>query len=473
MTSIEAMEHDTLSIPNLSSYPCEALDYPVNALGPVSGLAQSLAEALQVPLALVAQNILSALSLATQGIADVQTPFIARSPLSLCLITTVESQPRKRLLQSILFSELILYQKDQIKFDAYRARKADPAALNKKRNDAHKSVLGCIFFPQEQHLSKIIADIQYYPATIMFKSDDIIQFIGKIGQRNTSAQSTASQHLDDLWSGEDIVQITKSNTEIVSNQRCTFSLHTSKAQAVELLNADKPTAHALLSKALIAAPENIIGKRLIKEIKSDEVDGLNDFHNRCIDLLLKTTPYSEKATEEFSLRLLKLKDNERQILLEFVREIETHSGPEGFFSKIAAFSENAAEHVCRLAGVLQLYADPEAESISKAVLHDAMSLFAFYAVEAFRVRELKTNAHAQSEDLILLSWMLDKSKELQISTGSESLPLRYVQQRTKTQFRKVEKLLELISLLETKQYVNYDKDRKLISLRVSEVPVEM
>lgn len=473
MTSIEASEHNTLSIPNLSSYSCEALDYPLNALGPVSGLAQSLAEALQVPVALVAQNILSALSFATQGIADVQTPFIARSPLSLCLITTVESQARKRLLQSILFSELILYQKDQIKFEVHRARKADSAASNRTKNDAHKSVLGCIFFPQEQHLSKIMAEIQYYPATIMFKSDDISQFICKTGHRNMSARSTASQHLDDLWSGEDIVQITKSNTEIVYNQRCAFSLHTSKSQAVELLNADKPAAHALLSKALIAAPENIIGKRSIKEIKSDKVDGLNDFNNRCIDLLLKATPYSEKATEGSSLRLLKLMDNERQILVEFVREIETHSGPEGFFSKIAAFSENAAEHVCRLAGVLQLYADPEAEYISEAVLHDAMSLFAYYAVEAFRVQELQTKARAQSEELVLLSWMLDKSKELQISTGSQSLPLRYVQQRTKMQFRKVEKLLELISILETKQYVNYDKDRKLISLRVSEVPVEM
>ncbi|SDM28912.1 Protein of unknown function [Methylobacterium phyllostachyos] len=473
MTSIEAPEPNTPSIFNFTSYPYDAPEYPVNALGPVSGLARSLAEALQVPLALVAQNILGLLSFATQGLANVQTPLTASSPLSLCLVTTVESQPRKRLLQSILSSELILYQKDLQNIQMRTAKEETPSTSTKSNNDTHKSVLGCIFLPREQQISSIFPNIRYYPSTILFNSDNLSQFIAKGGQKYTSSQSSATQHLDDLWSGEDIVQITKSTTEIISNYRCTFNLSASEDQVVELFNIEYHATHALLSKALIAAPEKIIGQRSIKELKPNEIAGLNDFHSRCIELLLQIIPSSEQPSAGPSLRLLKLQRPERGTLIDFMKEIEAHSGPEGFFSKIQAFSENAAEHVCRLAGVLQLYDNPLAETISGEMLNNAMALFSFYAIEAYRIQDLRDKERQLPEELVLLKWLLEKSKKMNGSAISEPFRVRYVRQNTKPQFRNIEKLLEIIKILEAKHYVDYDADKKLISLRVSELPKEM
>ncbi len=80
--------------------------YPIEALGPLANLAKSTAEIVQAPIEVVAQCLLSILSLVTQGIASVQTPFMQECPITLCLVTAIKPWPKKEYMDRILFSDI-------------------------------------------------------------------------------------------------------------------------------------------------------------------------------------------------------------------------------------------------------------------------------------------------------------------------------------------------------------------------------
>jgi hypothetical protein len=69
--------------------------YPVDALSHLSNAAKAIANEVQVPLALAAQSVLAAASLATCSHADVMMPFGQARPLSLFCITIAASGDRK------------------------------------------------------------------------------------------------------------------------------------------------------------------------------------------------------------------------------------------------------------------------------------------------------------------------------------------------------------------------------------------
>ena len=71
-------------------------EYPVRALGPImSEAAAGIADKVQVPVAIAAQAVLAAASLAAQAHADVLLPFGQRRPVSLFFVTIAGSGDRK------------------------------------------------------------------------------------------------------------------------------------------------------------------------------------------------------------------------------------------------------------------------------------------------------------------------------------------------------------------------------------------
>jgi hypothetical protein len=87
-----AKEEPLPLFPPLSS----AEPYPIDYLGPVlSNAAGAIARKVQVPVAMAAQSVLAAASLAAQAHADVRLPFGQTRPLSLFLVTVAASGARK------------------------------------------------------------------------------------------------------------------------------------------------------------------------------------------------------------------------------------------------------------------------------------------------------------------------------------------------------------------------------------------
>ncbi len=77
--------------------------YPVEALGNVlGGAARALHESIKAPLALCAQSVLAAASLAAQAHYDVRLPWGQRRPLSLFLLTVGESGERKSAVDDVV-----------------------------------------------------------------------------------------------------------------------------------------------------------------------------------------------------------------------------------------------------------------------------------------------------------------------------------------------------------------------------------
>ncbi|MCA0343572.1 MAG: DUF3987 domain-containing protein [Proteobacteria bacterium] len=75
--------------------PPSAHAFPVEALGPLQEPVRAIQETTQAPITIVAQSVLAAATLATQGHRDVTLPGPGRRPLAAIFITIAESGERK------------------------------------------------------------------------------------------------------------------------------------------------------------------------------------------------------------------------------------------------------------------------------------------------------------------------------------------------------------------------------------------
>ncbi len=409
--------------------PSPAERFPVEALGEVLGSAvTAIVDKIQCPAAIAAGSVLAAASLAAQAHADVILPATGRKrPLSLFVVTVAASGERKsaadyEALWPIRRREETLREAYRVELADYkRAKRAYDVALSnaektKRSRQAIEAALAAVGSePQAPLLPTLTCDEPTveglhklftigHPALGLF-SDEGGTFIGGHAMREESKLRTAAA-LSSIWDGCPIKRVRAGDgATVLPGRRLATHLMAQPDAAARMLGDQVLIDQGLLSRILVSAPEPIAGTRLQRDVRPETEPALRRYGARLLDLL--ETPATTLRGNELDPRRLEFSEDAGYRWLAFADFVEQRLGPGGPLEPIRGFANKAAEHVARIAGVLAIIDDPQAQEISGDILDRAIALADFFTGEALRLFE----AGACSPDILvaekLLRWLRD------------------------------------------------------------------
>jgi hypothetical protein len=384
-----------------------AAEYPINALEPgLAAAARALEARTQAPLALCAQAVLSAASLASQGHRDVEMPGGLLRPLSEYFLVIALSGERKttadgfalksvreveRELQTQYALDLAAFKNkhaawEQVRKPAGKVSKdktaalADLTAAGDEPTPPRKPFI-LVSEPTPEGLVKLLADGQ--PSVGLF-SAEASTFIGGHGMSDESRLRTAGV-LSRLWDDGSADRVRGGDGAMkIYNRRLTISLATQPGNGLEWLASPVLADQGFFSRLLVVAPTSRIGSRCITSETEARVretqDDLVRFHAR-IKKLLEAVP--EGA--ELKPAPLRLSPTAHELWRDFSNVVEGEMAPRGSLANVRPISNKANEHALRLAGILTVYRNLNATKIDAETVVNAIELVKYYLDEAARV----------------------------------------------------------------------------------------
>jgi hypothetical protein len=171
----------------------------------------------------------------------------------------------------------------------------------------------------------------------------------------------------------------------------------------------------LASRLLISAPTSTVGKRLWHELQSTTELVMQDYGGRLLNILQKPLLLGFGKRNELAPRSLPLDWEATQQWIHFSDHVELRLGQGGELAPVKGFGNKLAEHAARLAAVLGLIDNIEAEVIDAAHMEAGIVLAEYYAAEALRLGEaVRISAQLMKADE-LLDWLQDGWQEENIS----------------------------------------------------------
>lgn len=405
--------------------------YPVHALGPLRAAVEAVQGMTQAPVAIPAQSALAVASLAVQGFADVETLGGPR-PLSLYALTIARSGERKSACDAPLVAALRVHEKEQAKAQRSEMQSwANAHALWKGERDrilaeakkgkgekrvaaqADLEALGpepgappsadrTVSEPTFEGLTKLFATGQ--PSLGLF-SDEGGQFLGGHAMKSDNRQKTLTA-LNDLWQGNPIRRTRAGDGHAtLYGRRLAMHLMVQPTVARAFMADPLAADTGFLPRFLICEPPSAIGTRMQANARRDDM-ALAEFSDRLRGILDTPLPM-DIETRELQPRILELSTDARALLAGFADAIEAAQAPGGDLAHITGTASKAAEQAVRIAGVVTLWADPDAAMVTAQTMADAITLAQYYLSEASRLASAATISAEIDKAEALRKWLLE------------------------------------------------------------------
>ena len=172
-----------------------------------------------------------------------------------------------------------------------------------------------------------------------------------------------------------------------------------------------------LARFLTVEPPSAIGTRTKHGHDTASDAALACFSARIGDMLRRELPLREGTRNELDSPLLTLDSRARALLEAFADDVEVRQAPGGDLDEIRPFASKAAEHAARLAGVLTLFGNPDAGSVTAEMMEAAVVLADFYIAEHKRLAGAATVSAETRRAERLLRWILGKYPEPFVSVA--------------------------------------------------------
>jgi hypothetical protein len=407
--------------------------YPVDALGLVLAEAVRAVEAMtQAPLALCAQSVLAAASLATQAHANVLLPTSQHRPVSLALLSLGVSGERKSTVDGLALEAAHDHERalERQYRDDMQGYENDHAAwqharggIKKKggREDIREALASVGTEPSPPRKPIILASEPTIEGLLKLFADGrpsmgIVSaegstFIGGHGMSEEARLRTAGT-LSRLWDDgqADRVRATDGAVKLYG-RRLTVHLATQPGNGLAWLESADLRDQGLFSRLLIVAPDSKIGERFITaETKAAAIDArpkLERFRERCAELH-RTTP----GVEELEPRLLPFSDAAAEYHEKFQNDTEAKMKAGAEYGDITAFANKAPEHVARIAAVRTIFENPDAVAIEAEAVIGAITAVHHYLGEAGRLASLAGVGEELSRAQAMLAYLEAQGREV-------------------------------------------------------------
>jgi hypothetical protein len=426
--------------------------FPVDALGDIlSSAARAITAKIQCPLAISGLSVLGAASLSVQGHANVVIPATSHvQPTSLFLITVAASGERKsaadrEALCAIRAQEKALhtqYAEAQAIYENHHmawsvARNTIKTAKGRSVDDMANTLQEIGAEPQPPLSPMLLCTEptfeglcrQYkngYPILGLF-SDEGGQFIGGHGMRDENRLRMATG-LCSLWDGSPIKRVrVDDGCYVLYGKRLAAHLMMQPDVASILLSDAALKDQGLLSRMLVSYPESTMGTRL--QTGAYQSNGaLERYNERLTQILQRKLPLALDTTNELQPRNLEVNEQAKQLWFNYANYIESNIASNTKYETIRGLANKLPEHSLRIAGVLTLIENVDAQYISYQTLYNGTLLAEYFASEALRLFDAGTISQELRDAENLRAWLYEK-------WDKPYIPLRDIYQRGPNRIR--------------------------------------
>jgi hypothetical protein len=172
-----------------------------------------------------------------------------------------------------------------------------------------------------------------------------------------------------------------------------------------LLGSHELNDQGLVSRILTSAPASLGGSRLWQDPRPESDRAIKRYGARILEILERALPLERDKPNELAPRTLRVESRARQRLTAFMDHVERQLGPRGALAPIRAFANKVPEHAARLAGVLALLEQLDADEVSNHHLEAGILLAEHYAAEARRLHEAGQTDPALDLAQRVLDWL--------------------------------------------------------------------
>lgn len=411
--------------------------FPVSSLGPLQAVAKAVHDKVQAPIAIGAQSALTVASLAVQAFADVET-LAGYSPVSLFGLTVAGSGERKSSSDKLLIAPVHDFQKhlsDEYR-EAMTGYRIDLAIWEKRNSDILKGAKGdpdaaradmlalggqpdapllpviLAGDPTLEGLLKLFAGGR--PSLGLF-TDEGGGFVGGHAMsKDNRLKSVAG--LSKLWDGSGVDRVRAGDgAETFYGIRLACHVLLQPIAAMGLLADPVANGQGFLARFLMTHPTSEIGYRLRTDydVNSDRI--VEEFGNRITAFMERDLPLDDNTRNRLAPRHLSLIPEARALLQSYALNIERLQAPGEALSTVTAFASKSAEQAARIAGVLTLFEDPDAQHVPCERMANGIDLAQYYLSEAQRLAEAAIVPVEIQHAETLRLWLLERWYEPMIS----------------------------------------------------------
>ena len=385
--------------------PEAAPAFPVDALPTLmADMVTAMEDRIQAPVTLCAHSVLSAAVLACQGLADIRKPDSGRPmPLSLFLLVVAASGERKSSCDGLALKAVSAVEArfKETYADDMRRYRADKAAFDgevskvksdrKIDKDERQQRLRAMDEPTEPAAPFLRATEATYEGLLNFLakgrasigvfSAEGGSFLGGHGMSDDAKTRTLTG-LSTLYDDGSAQRIRAKEITIIDGHRVSISLAAQARIAAALLGDELAKDQGFLGRFLVCYPDSRIGTREVRRAAEGSDPRIDAFTARVARLLA----LQEGDHAPLLLPALDLDDEAWEVFRAFAQAIESNLGEGKQWHPIQAAAQRLPENVCRIAGVLHLFAHGATNKpIDGDTMASACEVGAFYLKEALRV----------------------------------------------------------------------------------------
>ena len=236
-------------------------------------------------------------------------------------------------------------------------------------------------------LARLVMSLRDGQLSQALSTDEGGQFLGGYAMSEESELRTITL-LSRLWDGSPIdrVRATEKEHTTLFGRRLAVHRMAQPEVANRLLGKSLYRSQGLLARFLICAPTSRIGSRVHDGSAAEprEDPRLRKYWH-AVRQLLERQPNEDREIGGLNPPCLALSPEARSLLIASHNDIEAAMREDGELAGIREFASKAAEHACRLAGVIALVADPAAFSLDVQAMRWAIELTQAYLREHIRL----------------------------------------------------------------------------------------
>jgi len=402
-----------------------ARPFPIDDLGPrLADAVRAIERKTMAPTELGVSSVLAAVSLAAQGVGNVVLRGGKVVPLSLFLLAIAETTERKSSVDGYAISPVEAYERElaevyanlrpQYDIDVKVWRAQQHRILSNKIDGEQQALdLGKLGpEPQAPRRPKmtfsnmtpeaLVKTFQIAQPSLGVYSAEGAQFLS--GHSFTPDKKNETLAIANaMWSGEVYSKVTIAHGEqTIANKRLAMHLMIQPHVAKAVLNDSDMEVSGFTGRVLMCRPPSRIGTRLWTGAPGPEVD--HDLAEYALDLLRLFRAGKVGDKGELMLRTLGLSDGADKLAATFYNEVERAQEPRGRYVKLKAQAGRAEEQARRIAGNLELFYDPSAETIGEHNMACGIAIARWYLGEALRIIEGETLADEVTDADDIINW---------------------------------------------------------------------